>query len=88
MKSPGPSRAERVVEIVIGIIIVVVLLALAVWLRSLFITIFAITAIVLIIAGYCRRRKLRLNEEEAIRRINQAMGKPPDDPRHMANFVP
>jgi hypothetical protein len=88
MSLSGPSKAERVAEIVISVVIVIVPMVLAIWLRSFLITISAIAAAVLIIAGYWRRRKLRLSEEEAIRRIDQAMGKPSDDPRHMANLVP
>jgi hypothetical protein len=33
-------------------------------------------------------RKHRISGAEQLRRIDKAMGKPSDDPRQMANFVP
>lgn len=33
-------------------------------------------------------RKHRISEADQLRRIDKAMGKPSDDPRQMANFVP
>jgi hypothetical protein len=33
-------------------------------------------------------RKNRMSEAEQLRRIDKVMGKPSDDPRRMANFVP
>jgi hypothetical protein len=86
MKSPGPSAAERVIGYSLSVICVVVVIALAVWQRSVILMIFAAVVTVLIPFSLFRSRKL--GEEEMLRRQDKAMGKPTDDPREMARWVP
>ena len=86
VKSPGPTRAERGTEVALCVICVVVAIGLAAWQRSLILMIFAAVVTVLIPISLVRSRKL--GEEEMIRRQDKAMGKPTDDPREMARWVP
>jgi hypothetical protein len=86
VKSPGPTKAERIIEVVLCAIFVVVALALAAWQRSVILMIFAAAVAVLLPFSLVRSR--RLGEDEMIRRQDKAMGKPTDDPREMARWVP
>ena len=86
MKSPGPTRAERIIEVVLCAICVGVAIGLAAWQRSAILIIFAVVVTVLISFSLSRSRKL--SEEEMLRRQDKAMGKPTDDPREMARWVP
>jgi ABC-type transport system involved in cytochrome bd biosynthesis fused ATPase/permease subunit len=86
VKFQGPTAAERVTEVALCVICVVVAIALAAWQRSLILMIFAAVVTVLIPFSLMRSRKL--GEEEMIRRQDKAMGKPTDDPNEMARWVP
>ncbi len=86
VKSPGPTKAERIVEVALCAICVVVAIALAAWQRSVILIIFAAAVAVLVPFSLVRSRKL--GEDEMIRRQDKAMGKPTDDPREMARWVP
>ncbi len=86
MTLPSPTKAERVTEVVICVICVVVAIAIAAWQRSMFLMIFAEVVTVLVPFSLVRSR--RLGEEEMMRRQDKAMGKPTDDPREMARWVP
>jgi hypothetical protein len=82
----GPSKAERIAEVVLCVLGMVGVVIFAVWSRSIFSIIFAAVMTVLLPFSLLRSRKLR--EGEIIRRQDQAMGKPSDDPREMARYVP
>jgi len=86
MKSPGPTKAERVIEVALCLICVAVAIALAVWQRSVIMMLFAVTVTVLVPLSLVRSR--RLGEEEMIRRQDKAMAKTKDDPSEMARWVP
>jgi cell division septal protein FtsQ len=86
MKTPGPPKAERIANIVALIVLISVAVSLAFWFRSLLSVAFAVFAILISCISFLRNRKM--SEEESIRRLDKAMGNPPDDPRHMGNFVP
>jgi len=86
VKSPGPTKAERAIEVALCAVCVVVVIALAAWQRSVILMIFAAGVAVLVSFGLVRSRKL--GEDEMIRRQDKAMGKPSDDPREMARWVP
>jgi hypothetical protein len=86
MKSPGPSKAERLAQVVpcpVGIIVAIVF---AVWSRSLFSIIFAASATLLLSVSLLRSRKV--SEEEMLGRQDRAMAKTKDDPKEMARWVP
>ena len=86
MKSPGPTKAARAIEVALCAVCVVVVIALAAWQRSVILMIFAAGVAVLVSFSLVRSRKL--GEDEMIRRQDKAMGKPSDDPREMARWVP
>jgi Flp pilus assembly protein TadB len=86
VKSPGPTKAERIIEVVLCAIFVVMAIALAAWQRSVILMIFAVAVAVLLPFSLVRSRKL--GEDEMIRRQDKAMGKPTDDPREMARWAP
>jgi Flp pilus assembly protein TadB len=86
MKSPGPTKAERVIEIALCLICVAVAIALAAWQRSVIMMFFAVAVTVLVPLSLVRSR--RLGEEEMIRRQDKAMAKTKDDPNEMARWVP
>ena len=86
VKSPGPTKAKRIIEVALCAIFVVVGIALAAWQRSVILIIFAAAVAVLVPFSLVRSRKL--GEDEMIRRQDKAMGKPTDDPREMARWVP
>jgi hypothetical protein len=82
----GPSKAERRAEVVLGVLTVVGVIIFALWAQSLLSIIFASVLTVLMSLAFVRSR--RINEEEMIRRQDAAMGKPSDDPKEMARWVP
>lgn len=86
MKSPGPTTAERVTEVALCVICIVVVIVLAAWQRSVILMIFAAVVTMLIPFSLVRSRKL--GEEEMIRRQDKAMAKTTDDPKEMARWVP
>jgi Flp pilus assembly protein TadB len=86
MKSPGPTKAERVIELALCLICVAVAIALAAWQRSVIMMFFAVAVTVLVPLSLVRSR--RLGEEEMIRRQDKAMAKTKDDPNEMARWVP
>jgi chromate transport protein ChrA len=86
VKSPGPTKAERIIEAVLCAIFVVVAIVLAAWQRSVILIIFA--AAVAVLVPFSLVRSWKLGEDEMIRRQDNAMGKPTDDPREMARWVP
>jgi hypothetical protein len=86
MKSPGPTKPERVAEVALCVICVAVAIALAAWHRSGIMIVVAAAVSVLIPLSLVRSR--RLGEEELIRRQDKAMGKKKDDPSEMARWVP
>ena len=61
-------------------------IALAAWQRSVILIIFAAAVAVLLPLSLLSSRKL--GEDEMIRRQDEAMGKPTNDPREMARWVP
>jgi hypothetical protein len=79
MKSPGPTTAERVTELALGMVCVAVATALAAWQRSVMRMIFAAVVTVLIPFSLVRSRKL--GEEERMRRQDKATGKAHRRPR-------
>jgi hypothetical protein len=82
----GPSKAERITEVVLCAFGIVGVIIFAAWSRSLFSIIFA--AVMMLLLPFSLIRSRRLGEEEIIRRQDRAMGKPSDDPREMARWVP
>jgi hypothetical protein len=86
MKSPGPSKAEQTIEAVLCLVGIAVAIALAIRYPSWLSIGFAVYVTVLLPIGLARSR--RLGEEEMIRRQDKAMGKPTDDPRGMARWIP
>jgi uncharacterized membrane protein len=88
MASSDATKVERVTERILLAIMLAVVAVLAVWSRSLLSIGFAVFVFTVVSIGVWRKRKLKLSEEEQIRRIDQAMGKPSDDPRQMSRWVP
>jgi hypothetical protein len=86
MKLPGPSKAERTIEVALCLVGIAVAIALAIRNPSWLSIAFAVYVTVLLPVGLMRSR--RLGEEEMIRRQDRAMGKPADDPRGMARWIP
>jgi hypothetical protein len=82
----GPSRAERIAEVVLCVLGIVGAVIFATWSRSLFSIIFAVSATVLLPFSLLRSRKLR--EEEMIRGQDRAMEKIKDHPNEIARWVP
>ena len=86
MKSPGPSKAERIAEVVICSICITVAVGLAGWYPSLLSIAFASVVTILLLISLVKSHWR--SEEEMMRQIDKAMGKPSDDPREMARWVP
>jgi hypothetical protein len=82
----GPSKAERRAEVILGALTIVGVIILALWARSLLSVIFASIVTVLMSIAFIRSR--RISEEEMIRRQDVAIGKPSEDPKEMARWVP
>ncbi len=82
----GPSKAERIAEIVLCALGIMGSIIFALYSRSLLSIIFATSVTVLLPLSLLRSWKL--SDEEMIRRQDRAMGKPSDDPRQMARWVP
>ena len=82
----GPSKAECRTEVVLGVLSIVGVIIFALWARSLFSFVFASAVTILMSVAFVRSRKI--SEEEMIRRQDLAIGKPSDDPKEMARWVP
>jgi hypothetical protein len=82
----GPSEAERMAEVVSGVFTIVAVIVLAIWTKSVLSIIFASVVTTLMAAAFIRSRGM--SEEEMLRRQDLAIGKPCDDPKEMARWVP
>ena len=89
----NPPRKSR---LLIGILVVLIGIAALTPLAIVWISIlgkvygtivFASILLIMALAAW-RSWKRRISEAESLRRLDKAMGKPSDDPRQMANFVP
>lgn len=92
----GPSRGDRVAEIVLFVIFIAIPVVRpikrAVQVRSptsvLVAVLCVLLEIVLVMAILHLRRQRQITEEEMTREIDKAMGTPSDDPRQMGRYVP
>lgn len=89
MKQTGPDNFEHVAGMVVSLLGVVGIIIFAAFYRSAFSVVWAVCAVVLMLAAFLRSRKLR--NREAIQRLDEAIS-PKDseksDPRAMARWIP
>jgi len=90
MNPSAPPRAERVTGVAVTIIAMVVSIVFTIWSKSLFNRIYGGAVFLLLLFAFLRLllNSHKVSEAESIRRIDKAMGKPSDDPRQMARWVP
>ncbi len=86
MNWSGPIRADRASEIGVAVVAVLVAIGIAAFFHSLLSVILAGVITLILVVSVVRSRKLA--EKEMSRRQVERVGKPPDDPRNMGNFVP
>ena len=83
----GPIKDDRIAEVMTGALTILGVIVVAIWDKSVLSIIFAAAVVTaLIVVAFIRSRGI--SEEEMVRRQDLAMGKPSDDPKEMARWVP
>jgi hypothetical protein len=91
MNPSSPPKLERSSRFLLVVVLIMTAIPCVICWIFFFGKVYGALAILLylllaILAWLFRRRKA--SEAEMIRRIDKALGKPSDDPRHMARWVP
>lgn len=84
--SSTPTRAERVAGLTLSLAAAGVSIGMAAWFRTRLAISFGIAVPSVFVISYLISRKM--NDRQRKQLEDRLMGKPPEDPRSMANFVP